>query len=72
MGQGLQGLTVGSHRKLIGKRDKSLKVHKLSGPDQIRPHVLKEMANVIAPMLTVIQEMIRLWCSSRRLGTCKY
>ena len=72
MGQGLQGLTVGSHRKLIRKRDKSLKVHKLSGPDQIRPHVLKEMANVIAPMLTVIQEMIRLWCSSRRLGTCKY
>lgn len=72
MGQGLQDLTVRSHQKLLRKRDKSLKVHKLSGPDQIRPHVLKEMANVIAPMLTVIQEMIRLWCSSRRLGTCKY
>lgn len=54
MGQGLQDLTVRSHQKLLRKRDKFLKVHKLSGPDQIRPHVLKEMANVIAPMLTVI------------------
>lgn len=54
MSQGLQDLTVRSHQKLLRKRDKSLKVHKLSGPDQIRPHVLKEMANVIAPMLTVI------------------
>lgn len=31
-----------------------LKVHKAAGPDQIRPRVLKEMANLVAPMLTVI------------------
>ena len=31
-----------------------LKIHKASGPDQIRPRVLKEMENQVAPMLTVI------------------
>lgn len=33
---------------------KSLKAHKAPGPDQISPLVLKEVANVIAPMLTAI------------------
>ena len=33
---------------------KSLKAHKAPGPDQISPRVLKEMANVIAPILTTI------------------
>ena len=33
---------------------KSLKAHKAPGPDQISPRVLKEMANVIAPILTEI------------------
>ena len=33
---------------------KSLNSHKTPGPDQISPRVLKEMANVIAPILTVI------------------
>ena len=31
-----------------------LEIHKASGPDQISPRVLKEMANLVAPMLTVI------------------
>ena len=31
-----------------------LKIHKASGPDQIRPRVLKEMADLVAPMLTTI------------------
>lgn len=33
---------------------KSFKALKASGPDQISPCVLKEMANVIAPILTTI------------------
>ena len=38
----------------VHKLLKSLKAHKAPGPDQISPLVLKEMANVIAPMLTAI------------------
>ena len=33
---------------------KSLSAHKAPGPDQISPRVLKEMANVIAPIPTAI------------------
>ena len=36
----------------VPKLLKSLKAHKAPGPDQISRLVLKEMANVIAPMLT--------------------
>ena len=43
-------ITESSVPKLL----KSLKAHKAPGPDQISPPVLKEMANVIAPKLTVI------------------
>lgn len=38
----------------VHKLLKSLKAHKAPGPDQISPLVLKEMANVITPMLTAI------------------
>ena len=38
----------------VPKLLKSLKAHKAPGPDQISPLVLKQMANVIAPMLTAI------------------
>ena len=38
----------------VHKLLKSLKAHKAPGPDQISPLVLKEMAKVIAPMLTAI------------------
>ena len=31
-----------------------LKIHKASGPEQIRPRVLKEMADLVAHMLTTI------------------
>ena len=31
-----------------------LKIHKASGPDEIRPRVLNEMADLVAPMLTTI------------------
>ena len=33
---------------------KSLKAHKAPGPVQLSPHILKEMANVIAPISTEI------------------
>lgn len=32
----------------------NLKEHKACGPDNIKPKVLKEMANIVAPMLTLI------------------
>lgn len=38
----------------VHKLLKSLKAHKAPGPDQISSLILKEMANVIAPMLTAI------------------
>ena len=35
---------------------RALKVHKTHGPDGISPHLLKEPANSIAPMLTLIYQ----------------
>ncbi len=38
----------------IEKFLKNLNIHKAAGPDQITPHILKELAEVLVPILTAI------------------
>jgi len=47
-------ISVAGVRKLLER----LNVHKAAGPDRIGPQVLKNLACVVAPILTVIEEIV--------------